>query len=487
MHELCSLALDEALRHRATYADVRIVTSRDMAIGTRNGEVTQLGDVDARGIGVRALVGGAWGFSSTTDLNPRSVAATARDAAEIARASSALNHAPVELAPEPTHSGVWSTPYRVDPFTVPVQEIIATLRDADSRLRSYAAVRIATTGVTARREHVIFASSEGTSVEQTFMRCGGGMRATAVSDDDVQIRSYPNSFGGDWSGAGWEHVLLMDLPGNADRIAWEAVRLLQADPCPPGRRTLILDGSQLALQIHETCGHPMEVDRLLGHEASFAGGSFLSRDHRGAYAYGAPIVNLVADATQGGGLGTFGWDDEGVAAQRWHLVQDGVFTGYLTSRETASFAGDDRSRGAMRASGFNRVPLIRMVNISLEPRVGTLEDLILDTEDGIYMETNSSWSIDNQRRHFQFGCEWAWEIRNGQRSRLLKNATYRGDTSAFWSGCDAICGPEEYRLWGFQNCGKGQPGQESAMSHGSSPARFRDVQVGVGYADDEGE
>jgi TldD protein len=281
-------------------------------------------------------------------------------------------------------------------------------------------------------------------------------------------------------------ILAMDLPGQAERVGSEAVALLSADACPPGRTAVILDGTQLALQIHESCGHPIELDRVFGTEASFAGTSFLTPEKYGTFRYGSDIVNLTADATIPGGLGTFGWDDEGVPAQRVPIVRDGVFGGYLTSRETAQqlrgILGDaapENSGGAMRADGWSRLPIIRMTNVNLEPGAWEFDDLISDTDDGILMEVNKSWSIDDKRLNFQFGTEMAREIKNGKLGRMLKNATYTGITPQFWGSCDAICNRNHWRVWGTANCGKGQPGQTAHTGHGAAPARFRDVQVGM--------
>jgi TldD protein len=312
--------------------------------------------------------------------------------------------------------------------------------------------------------------------------------ATAVDSEagEVQKRSYPNSFGRDQRAEGWEAILAMDLPGNAERIGNEAVALLSAKPCPSGVTTVILGPTQMALQIHESCGHPIELDRVFGSEASYAGTSFLTPEKLNALRYGSELVNITADATTPGGLGTFGWDDEGVPAQRVPIVRDGIFCGYLTSRETAQqlreIVGDEApesSGGAMRADGWGRVPLVRMTNVNLEPGDWEFDDLVADTDDGIYMEVNKSWSIDDKRLNFQFGTEIAYEIKGGQLGAMLKNATYTGITPQFWASCDAICNENHWRAWGTANCGKGQPGQTAHTGHGTAAARFRNVRVGI--------
>jgi TldD protein len=318
----------------------------------------------------------------------------------------------------------------------------------------------------------------GSYIEQSWIESGCGISAQVVGEGEVLARSYPDSHGGAWQQAGWEAVLAADLAGNAPRVASEAAALLQAKECPAKETTIVIDGSQLALQVHESIGHPTELDRVLGDEAAFAGTSFLSLEDLGSLAYGSSIVNVTADATVPGSLGSFGYDDEGVPAQRDHLISGGTLTGFLTSRAAATSIGRT-SNGCMRADGWNRIPLIRMTTVSLEPGEGSLEDLIADTDDGIYLETNHTWSIDDRRLNFQFACEIGWEIKNGTLGAMVKMPNYTGITPEFWNSCDAICGPQEWRVWGLPNCGKGEPMQVAHVAHGASPARFRGVQVGV--------
>jgi TldD protein len=346
-------------------------------------------------------------------------------------------------------------------------------------MRAVAGVKVTQGNLVCQRERKTFASIEGSYLEQEIIETGGGIAATAVSEGDVQVRSYPNSFGRDQACRGWELILEHDLVGNAPRMAEQAVALLSAAQCPSGVTTIILDGSQTALQLHESCGHPIELDRVFGSEASYAGTSFLTPEKLGRFRYGSDLVNIVADATIPGGLGTFGWDDEGVPAQRTQIVRNGLFVGYMTSRETAGWLGQPRSNGTMRASGWNRMPIIRMTNVGLQPGTWSLARMIADTDEGILMEMNRSWSIDNQRLNFQFGTEVAWEIRGGQMGRLLKNATYTGITPQFWRSVDAIGDERELRVWGTPNCGKGQPPQVAHTGHPAAPIRVRNVQVGM--------
>jgi len=328
------------------------------------------------------------------------------------------------------------------------------------------------------RRHSVFCSSEGALIDQTVTHSGGGIEATAIGEGEMQRRSFPNSFRGHIAAAGWEHVPRLALVEEAERIGTEAAALLKAKDCPSEVTTLIIDSGQAALQVHESVGHPVELDRVLRMEEAFAGTSFLKPSDRGSLRYGSDRVSITADATVPGGLGTFAFDDEGVPAQRVPLIVDGVFRDFISSRETAAALGE-RSNGTMRADGWQHLPLIRMTNINLHPGEGTLDELIGDTSDGIFMATNQSWSIDDKRVNFQFGCEIAWRIKDGKRTEMYRNPNYTGITTEFWGSCDAVCGREEWVLWGTPNCGKGQPGQAARVGHGTAPARFRGVQVGV--------
>jgi len=362
---------------------------------------------------------------------------------------------------------------------------VSLLLEADREARAVKGVKVAESSLVCIRENKTLASTEGSFIEQEIIETGLGLVVRAVAQGEMQQRSYPNSFGRHQGTAGWEFTRKWDLAGNARRIAEEAVALLKAPQCPPGVTTLILDGPQLALQVHESCGHPIELDRVFGTEAAYAGTSFLTPDKYNSLRYGSQIVNLTADAVTPTGLGTFGYDDEGVPAQKTDIVREGLFVGYLTSRETAQQLrrihadAPQRSNGSMRADGWNRIPIIRMTNVSLQPGDWNLDDLIADTDDGVYMLTNKSWSIDDKRLNFQFGTELAYEIKKGKLGRMLKNATYTGITPKFWGGCDAICNRDHWNVWGTANCGKGQPGQVAHTGHGAAPARFRNVQVGV--------
>lgn len=480
MESLTSRALNTAASLGATYSDVRVVDRAEQTVTTKNGAVAMVNQSQDLGFGVRVIADGAWGFASSAVLTAEEVDRIAALAVSIARASARVQrNGAVDLGPPVSDVGQYQTPVDIDPFSVPLGQKIDLLLQADAGMRLVPAIRVTQGTVFCLRERKTFANSEGSFIEQEIIETGCGIVATAVGEGEIQKRSYPNTFGRHQMTRGWEFVEEMDLPGHAEQIAAEAVALLTADQCPSGTTNLILGGAQLALQIHESCGHPIELDRVFGTEAAYAGTSFLTPEKLNTFRYGSEIVNLSADATIPGGLGTFGYDDEGVPAQRVPVVRHGVFVGYLSSRETAARLGLSSSGGAMRASGWNRIPLVRMTNVNLEPGEWIFDDLVADTDDGIYMEMNRSWSIDDKRLNFQFGTELAYEIKNGKLGRLLKNGTYTGITPEFWGSCDAICNTEHWTVWGTPNCGKGQPGQAAHTGHGAAPARFRNVRVGL--------
>jgi TldD protein len=476
MRELTDRAIDTATQAGASYADIRVEQRRRQVVGTKNGSLDAVSDDRNQGFGIRALVNGAWGFASSSRLEPAEVDRVARLAVDIARASSLASRTPIDLGMPIKSVGAYHTPVARDPFSVSLDEKLSLIMQADAAMRRAPGIAIAEASLDCLRIEKVFASSEGSYVEQTLIETGGGIEATAINEHDLQKRSYPNSFGRQQGTRGFELIEEMDLPGNGERIASEAVQLLTAAPCPEGTMTIILDGTQTALQVHESCGHAIELDRVFGMEAAYAGMSFLTTDKRPGFKYGSDHVNIVADATVPGGLGTFGFDDEGVPAQRTVIMDHGVFRNYITSRETASKLGEP-SNGTMRASGWNRIPLIRMTNINLEPGNWTFADLLADTDDGIYLQTNKSWSIDDKRLNFQFGTEIAWRIRNGNLAEMIKNPSYAGITPEFWGSCDAVC--SDWHVWGTPNCGKGQPSQTAHVGHGAAPARFRNVRVGV--------
>lgn len=479
MRDIAMRALDTAKQQGAGYADVRIVRFKSETVTVRNKNVESLTADESLGFGVRVIVDGFWGFAASHKMTLAEADDVAARAIRVARASAMVRGPRADIGPPQSVSGTYRTPVQKDAFAVSLEDKIALLLNVNELMAGVPNIISAEGNIYCQREDKIFASTEDAYIEQELYETGCGIEVTAVDEGEVQNRSYPNSVGRHQGTEGWEFVERYDLAGNALRVAEEASELLRAKSMEPGTTTVILDGSQVALQIHESCGHPIELDRVLGTEAAFAGMSFLTTDKLDSgFMYGSEHVNMTADATIVGGLGTFGFDDEGVPAQSTPIVRAGEFRGYLTSRETAAALGQ-RSNGAMRASGWNRIPLIRMTNVSLEPGDWSLADMIADTDDGIYMETNRSWSIDDKRLNFQFGTEIGREIKNGKLGALVKNPTYTGITPRFWGSCDAIARRDEWVVWGTPNCGKGQPEQVAHTGHGASAARFRDVQVGL--------
>jgi len=485
MRELTDRALNLAQVQGASYADIRIVHRETQYITVKNGVVQELELDSTQGFGVRVIADGAWGFASSHLLALAEIDRVAALAVTIAKASALAKIEDVDIGPPEVHVDTYRTPVEIDPFAVPLNDKVSLLLETDKEARSVKGIMVAESSLTFIRENKTFASTEGSYIEQEIVESGLGLVTMAVSEGEMQQRSYPNSFGRHQGTAGYEFIQQWDLVGNARRMGEEAVALLSAPQCPSGLTTVILDGPQLALQVHESCGHPIELDRVFGTEAAFAGTSFLTPDKYGTLRYGSGIVNITADALTPTGLGTFGYDDEGVPAQATDVVKNGLFVGYLTSRETTSQLrriqpnAPVRSNGSMRADGWNRIPIIRMTNVSLQPGEWAPDDLIADTDKGIYMLTNKSWSIDDKRLNFQFGTELAYEIKNGKLGRMLKNATYTGITPQFWGSCDAICSVDHWHVWGTPNCGKGQPGQVAHTGHGAAPARFRNVRVGL--------
>ncbi|HEX8814094.1 MAG TPA: TldD/PmbA family protein [Terriglobales bacterium] len=485
MRDVASWALNTASLRGASQTAARVADDRSRALATKNGKLGGASDSESLGIGIRVLADGAWGFAASDDLTRKSVEATAAQAVEIAKASARVKKKDIQLVPEKAVIAEWTSPCQIDPFSTSIEQNLDLLLKVDAELRSVSGVTLAETNLNFRCEETWFISSDGADIHQTKYTVGAGYAAYAFAGNDIQKRSYPTSFGGQWQNKGYELIDELRLLENARQTGEEAVALLKADQCPEGVFDVILDGSQLGLQIHESVGHPIELDRVLGMEANYAGTSFLTLDKLRTLKYGSEIVNVVADARpeHGPGLGTFAYDDEGVSAQCIPIITNGLFTGYLSSRETAEMIGLQRSGGTLRAESWNRLPMIRMTNVSILPgeKALTRAQLISGTDHAIEMETNRSWSIDDKRYNFQFSCEIGWEIKNGKRVRMLKNPSYSGITTEFWNSMDAICSRDEWVLWGVPHCGKGQPAQVMGTGHGASPARFRKVKVGTAY------
>ena len=478
MQDKLKTTIDYLKAKGVDYGDIRYVNRETESIKVTGQTVDSLSKNVDQGFGIRVIADGAWGFASSSICTAAEMRKIANRAITIAKASAMTKKENVRLAEAQPQIGTYATPFEIDPFGVKLKPKIALLLQANKILAKDARIKVAESSMDFFKTYKIFCSTEGAQIEQHLMESGAGYTATAVEGSEVQRRSYPNSHGGDFGTGGYEFIERMNLPDHAERVREEAIALLTAPPLPAGKRDVIIGASQLALQVHESCGHPSELDRVLGTEISLAGGSFLQPEKLNKLQYGSKIVNIVADATTPGGLGTFGYDDEGIPAMRDFIVRNGLFVGYLSSRETAPVI-NRRSNGAMRAEGWNRIPLIRMTNINLEPGNIDFDDLLADTEGGLLLETNKSWSIDDQRLNFQFGVEIAWEIKGGKKGRIFKNPLYTGITPQFWSSCDAICSKNYWHVWGVPNCGKGEPMQIAHVAHGAAPARFRNLEVGV--------
>ncbi|MHA2002841.1 MAG: TldD/PmbA family protein [Candidatus Thorarchaeota archaeon] len=480
MKDLTTTALETCSDEGATYADIRIVSVRSEDITVKNGNILKLAQTITKGFGIRAIANGGWGFAGSFEASKEHIKDAAKLAVRIAQSSATTRKEPVRLVDENPAEDSYETKAKKDPFKVPLEEKLEILREADKRLGDHSdSIKMRNADYWARQEDKVFASLEGAYITQKIVLCGGGISCVAVVPGvPPQTRSFPGSFRGDFATKGYEYFEGHQLIDNAEKTAAEALSLTEAPACPSEVTMLLLDGHQLMLQIHESTGHPTELDRALGTEAAFAGTSFMTPDQLGKLQYGSEHVTLVSDCTLDGGLGTYGYDDEGVKAKRMELVKEGLFIGYQSSRETAAQLGLKESSAGMRADRPQRIPLIRMTNINLEPNGWKRDEIIEDTKKGVLMSTNKSWSIDDKRINFQFGTEIAWEIVNGEKGQMYRNPTYTGITPEFWGGMDASS-KDDWKLWGTPNCGKGQPIQVMYVGHGCGTARFKDVRIGI--------
>jgi TldD protein len=478
VYDVATAAVEAALNAGASYADARVMDTRTEAMAARNGAIESLDREERAGVGVRALIGSSWGFFAVPDVGSAAARRAGEQAAAVARASALVPGADLSLVDEPASQGSWQSECREDPWSVSLAEKGDLLESVTRTMGEHGAdVSEASHRIWDTRKWLV--SSEGHRIDQHIVECGASVSATAVGERETQVRSYPG-IRGQYGTRGWELIRELDLPANAARVAEEARALLTADQCPSlGATDLILGSEQMALQIHESVGHAVELDRILGWEAAFAGTSWLELPKLGSLRFGSELMNVTADATLPGALGSFGFDDEGTPAHPVDIVRDGVWVGTLSGRDSAALAGIERSGGAIRAEGFNRIPMVRMTNVGLLPGSDSLESMIAATDDGILMDTNRSWSIDDKRLNFQFGCQIGWEIKGGKRGRLLKNPTYTAISPRFWGSLDMLGGPDEWTFWGTPNCGKGQPQQIGHTGHPAVPARFRGIRVGV--------
>lgn len=467
--------LDYLQQQGVQYADLRQVTTTRQHLTLKGPEVESFDESVDSGVGIRVLHNGAWGFAASADQSPAALRRTADRALEIAAAAAITVREPVRLSAETVHQASWHSPVEEDPFTVPLEEKLEFLTRLQDLMPPDPRLPGIRSSCSAHRFQKQFLSTEGARIIQDITGCGAGIEVTAAAHGEVQKRSFPSNFGGDMANRGWEHIRGLRLEAECERVRREALELLEAPKLPAGPHDLILLPNQMMLQVHESIGHPVELDRVLGEEISLAGGSFAQPDKLGTFQYGSDLVTVVQDGTIAGGLGCFGFDDEGVQSVREEIIRDGLFVGYLRGRESAARLGL-KSSGEMRSESWNRPPIVRMVSINLEPREGTLEEIIADTRRGFLLDTNKVWSIDDRRVNFQFGCEAAWEIVDGKLGRLYRDPVYSGITWDFWRSCDAIGGPGSWVLYGLPNCGKGDPMQTIQVSHGCPPARFRQVQ-----------
>ena len=464
-------------RRGVDYADVRHEHLLHESLLAEAGRVSSISLFESAGIGVRVLVKGSWGFASTPHLTLAGLKRAATQAIELAKAASLINRKPRPLAPVAPATARYTSPCMIDPFDVPLSQKLDYLLWANQRLLGHDAIKRASSHMDFHKQRKLFASTEGALIEQRLIESGAGLEVVTQNGGEVQTRSFPNSHHGALAQAGYEYVKQLDLVGGAAKAKDEALQLLRAAPPKAGETTIILDPTQVVMQLHESCGHPTELDRALGQELSYAGGSFLTPDTLGTLMYGSPEVTIVADATAPGGVGSFAFDDEGVPAQRVELVRQGRFVGYLSSRESAATIGLAASGGAMRAERWDVPPLVRMTNVNLEPGHATLEALLQGIAHGYLLSTNKSWSIDDKRLNFQFTTEIAWEIVNGKLGAIVKNPLYTGSTPVFWGACTGVGRREDWKLWGVPNCAKGEPMQTMHVGHGSSYARFDGVMV----------
>ncbi|WP_427337972.1 TldD/PmbA family protein [Caloranaerobacter sp. DY30410] len=459
------------------YADIRIVDTIKEKISTENLKVQDLENSRSKGAGIRVILDGSLGFASTQNFEQ--LEETALKALEIAKSSRLLQREKIKLAPKEVVVDHYETKIEIDPFTVSKSEKIKLLFDAEKAMRKSAKLIRTNATMDFQKQEKIFADTEGSYITQLLYESGGGIVATARNNGITEIRSYPNSFRGNHGTAGYEYVLKLDLVGHAEKIAKEAVMLTHAEECPSGYYDIILDGGQLALQIHESIGHPIELDRVFGSEAAYAGMSFLGVEMMDNFKYGSEHVTVVMDATIPTALGTYGYDDDGVKATREVIIEKGIFKNFISSRDTAVKIGR-MSNGNNRADEWWNIPIVRMSNISLMPGDFEFDELVKGIEYGFYMVTNKSWSIDDKRLNFQFACEIAYEIKNGEfTGKIYRNPIYTGITPQFWRSCDGVCNKKYWKVYGTPNCGKGQPPQTAHVAHGASPARFRKVKVGV--------
>lgn len=477
MKELAKGIVEIIESHNVDYGDVRIIHEEHESIQVKNDGVESISRSTSYGIGIRVMYRGFWGFSSTDDVSLDGAYRTVKEAVAIAKASYSAGGRGLILSEEEVHVDDYSAPYKIDPFGVPLEEKLELMFRVYEEIKRFSLIKLYSASMDFMKIHKVFASTEGHLISQRVIQSGGGYTLYAISDEGMQMRSYPASHGGDYGTGGYELILSAEWIKNAPRIAEEAEKLLSAPPLPAGETDLVIGTQQMALQIHESVGHPLELDRVFGFEAGYAGTSWATEL---GLKYGSPAMNIVQDATVPGGLGSFKYDDDGVLGQRVFLIREGILVDYLSSRDSAPLIGK-KSTGASRASSWNRIPIVRMTNVNLLPGDKSLEELIGMVKDGYFIDTNKSWSIDQRRLNFQFSTEIAYRIKDGKllKDEIYRNPVYYGITPEFWSSLRAVADERYWKIWGVPNCGKGEPGQVARVGHGSSPALFQKVKVGA--------
>ncbi len=478
MREAIDSFLNVATKRNVQFGDIRVIDLKRESITVRDGKVENLSQSGRYGLGVRVLVNGRWGFASTRDVGAQEAATITDQAVRIAQASATAGGENQQWAESEAVEGDVATEIEIDPFEVSLEDKINHLMQTDAEMAQAAPVAHRSSFFDAWREDQHYANTDGSRIHQVITECGGGIQAEAIRGNDLQIRAFPNSFRGQFHTSGYEGFTKYDLVGNASRVAQEAVALLDAPVVPSVNTTMIIDGPQLGLQIHESIGHAIELDRVLGWELAYAGGSFVKPEDRGNLKYGSDLMTITCDPTLKGGLGSYAYDDDGVKTFRENLITNGVFEKFMSSRDSAPYIGAT-SNACNRADGYSKLPIVRMPNVNLEPGTFTLDELIADTKEGFLFSNNRSWSIDDHRVNFQFGCEAAWEIIDGKLGQMYKNPNYTGITTEFWNNLSGVCNADHWNIWGTPNCGKGQPGQTAHVAHGCAPSRFENVRVGV--------
>jgi TldD protein len=477
LRELADAALASAKAAGASYADVRINRYRNQFIFTRDRRVQNIVNTEDYGFGVRVIVDGTWGFSSSSNVTKDEIARVAKQAVAIAKANRRLNEEPVRLAPVEAYDAEWNTPVTKNPFDMPLQPKLDLLLQIHEEALKVKGASFVSASMQFVNEQKYFASTEGSHIQQSLIRSYPSFSVTAVDRGTGKFYSRASLTAP--TGMGYEYIEGYPLLEEARVAAEEAVAMHKAKPAPAGQKTLILHPTNLWLTIHESVGHSTELDRALGYEANLAGTSFLTTDKLGKFEFGSKIVNLVADKTQDRAIATCGYDDDGVKTSRWHLIKDGVFVDYQTTRDQAHLIGQKASHGCSYADSWGSIPFQRMPNVSLEPGEKDLteNDIISATDDGVYVKGDASYSIDQQRYNFQFSGQTFWEVKNGKITTQLRDLAYQSNTPEFWKSCDMVGGKSTYALGGAFSDGKGQPMQTNSVSHGAPITRFARVNI----------